>query len=107
MLIPSNHSPSCWFSAELILHENIEYNDLVDSIQDENLASDDTKDDKQASKNECVEPKNGKYVLFHGFNFLPYGAWWVERKESEWISEYHVEIRLNNFYLIFDFMKEK
>ncbi|XP_048320533.1 carbon catabolite repressor protein 4 homolog 4 isoform X2 [Ziziphus jujuba] len=45
-------------SAELILHENIEYNDLVDSIQDENLASDDTKDDKQASKNECVEPKN-------------------------------------------------
>ncbi|KAH7515075.1 hypothetical protein FEM48_Zijuj11G0157500 [Ziziphus jujuba var. spinosa] len=70
-------------SAELILHENIEYNDLVDSIQDENLASDDTKDDKQASKNECVEPKNGKYVLFHGFNFLPYGAWRSRTQVSE------------------------
>ncbi|KAF3449236.1 hypothetical protein FNV43_RR09964 [Rhamnella rubrinervis] len=42
-------------SAELILQENVEYNDLLNSIEDEKLAS----DDEQAREIKYVEPKNG------------------------------------------------
>lgn len=51
------------FSAELLLEEKIEYNDLVKSIPDGNSSNDDDHTNIQtvhADKQKDVEPKNGK-----------------------------------------------
>lgn len=47
------------FSADLLLEERIEYNDLVDSIQDVSILCDDKHSDTQANGDENSEPKNG------------------------------------------------
>lgn len=54
------------FSAELVLEEKIEYNDLVKSIQDETSSNDDEHSNVQtiqADKQNDVAPKNGKCKL--------------------------------------------
>lgn len=72
----------------MILQENIEYNDLLNTIEDEKLARDDVKNDEQATENKYVKPKSGKFSII---NFLfviklmqselnTYHDWW-ERKE--------------------------
>ncbi|CAK7355913.1 unnamed protein product [Dovyalis caffra] len=50
------YKPNC---ADLILEERIEYNDLVNSIEDESILCDDKQNDIQANGNESSEPKNG------------------------------------------------
>lgn len=50
------YKPDC---ADLLLEETIEYNDLVDSTQDESILCDDKHSDTQAKGDENSEPKNG------------------------------------------------
>ncbi|PON45945.1 Endonuclease/exonuclease/phosphatase [Trema orientale] len=46
-------------SAELILQENIDYNDLLNSIQDGTLLSDDIQNDEQATEDKYATVKSG------------------------------------------------
>ncbi|KAH8513693.1 hypothetical protein H0E87_006812 [Populus deltoides] len=50
------YKPDC---TDLLLEERIEYNDLVDSIQDVSILCDDKHSDTQANGDENSEPKNG------------------------------------------------
>lgn len=50
------------FSAELVLEEKIEYNDLVNSIQNGN-SSDDEPSNLQSEKQIDAAPKNGNFNL--------------------------------------------
>ncbi|KAJ0112198.1 hypothetical protein Patl1_02586 [Pistacia atlantica] len=47
------------FSAELLVEERIEYNDLLNSLQDENISCGNKQNDILAVENEDADPKNG------------------------------------------------
>jgi hypothetical protein len=57
------------FSADLLLEERIEYNDLVDSIQDVSILCDDKHSDTQANGDENSEPKNGNVSGCYSLSF--------------------------------------
>lgn len=57
------------FSADLLLEERIEYNDLVDAIQDDSILHDDKHSDTQANGDENSEAKNGNVSGCYALSF--------------------------------------
>ncbi|KAJ0025366.1 hypothetical protein Pint_07305 [Pistacia integerrima] len=52
-------------SAEFLVEERIEYNDFVNSLQDENISCGNKQNDILAVENEDAEPKNSSVNSFH------------------------------------------
>lgn len=70
ILVLLNNLSCFWFSAELILQENIDYNDLLNSIQDGNSLSDGVQNGEEATENKDVVVQSGEFFAYCYFIFV-------------------------------------